>query len=90
MTSKEQFEKELEVLQTMLLTKEQRNIPQKQWSGFVHIAVSCMRDAFRDGESGSGATADLIAEMETAHNPLAEAIASAMRWSFNRGQKARI
>lgn len=89
MTSKEQFEKELEVLQTMLLTKEQGNIPQKQWTGFVHITVSCMREAFECGESGSG-TPDLIAKMESLNNPLAEGIASAMRWSFEQGQKARI
>lgn len=89
MTSKEQFEKELEVLQTMLLTKEQGNIPQKQWGGFVHIAVSCMREAFECGESGSG-TPDLIAKMESLNNPLAEGIASAMRWSYTEGMKARI
>ena len=89
MTSKEQFEKELEVLQTMLLTKEQANIPQKQWSGFVHIAVSCMREAFECGESGSG-TPDLIAKMESLNNPLSAAIASAMKWSFEQGQKARV
>ena len=89
MTSKE-FDIQLSALRTMLLTKEQGNIPKEQWNGFVHIATQCMRDAFRDGESGSGATADLIATMETAHNPLAEAIASAMRWSYTQGQKARI
>lgn len=89
MTSKE-FDIQLSVLRTMLLTKEQGNIPKAQWNGFVHIATECMRDAFRDGESGSGATADLIATMETAHNPLAEAIASAMRWSYTEGMKARV
>jgi len=89
MTSKE-FDIQLSALRTMLLTKEQGDIPQEQWNGFVHIATECMRDAFRDGESGSGATTDLIAKMETAHNPLAEAIASAMRWSYTEGMKARV
>lgn len=89
MTSKE-FDIQLSAIRTQLLTKEQGNIPKEQWNGFVHIATQCMRDAFESGKSGSGATADLIATMETAHNPLAEAIASAMRWSFEQGQKARI
>lgn len=89
MTSKE-FDIQLSVLRTMLLTKEQGNIPKEQWNGFVHIATECMRDAFRDGESGSGATAVLIAEMENLNNPLSAAIASAMKWSFEQGQEARI
>lgn len=87
MTSKD-FEKQMDVLQTMLLTKETKNIPQKEWQGFVHIAIQCMRDAFEKGMSGSG-TPDLIAKMETANNPLATAIASAMRWSYKQGTMAR-
>lgn len=88
MTGKE-FKKQMSVLQTMLLTKEHGDrVPQKEWSGFVHIVISCMKDAFVKGESGSG-TPDLIAKMDAANNPLADAIASAMRWSYTEGQKAR-
>ena len=87
MTSKE-FEKQMDVLQTMLLTEETKNIPQKEWRGFVHITINCMKDAFEHGMSGSG-TPDLIAKMDAANNPLADAIASAMRWSYTEGQKAR-
>ena len=87
MTGKD-FEKQMDVLQTMLLTKETKNIPQKEWRGFVHITINCMKDAFEHGMSGSG-TPDLIAKMDAANNPLADAIASAMRWSYTEGQKAR-
>lgn len=87
MTGKD-FEKQMDVLQTMLLTKETKNIPQKEWCGFVHITINCMKGAFEHGMSGSG-TPDLIAKMDAANNPLADAIASAMRWSYTEGQKAR-
>lgn len=87
MTNKD-FEKQMDVLQTMLLTEGAKNIPQKEWRGFVHITINCMKDAFEHGMSGSG-TPDLIAKMDAANNPLADAIASAMRWSYTEGMKAR-
>ena len=88
MTGKE-FEKQMSVLQTMLLTKEHGDrVPQKEWSGFVHIVISCMKDAFVKGESGSDVP-ELIEKMETANNPLATAIASAMRWSYRQGTMAK-
>ncbi len=89
MTS-EDFGKHLEVLTTMLLERGNDGVNQKEYRGFIHVATQCMRDAFRDGESGSGATADLIAEMENLNNPLSAAIVSAMKWSFEQGQKARV
>ena len=88
MTGKE-FEKQMSVLQTMLLTKEHGDrVPQKEWRGFVHIVISCMKDAFIKGESGSGVPG-IIEKMETADNPLASAVASAVEWSYRQGTMAR-
>lgn len=86
--SKEQFETALDVLSKMLLERGNDGVNEREYRGFVHIATTCMMDSFVCGMSGSG-TPDLIAKMETADNPLATAIASAMRWSYRQGTMAK-
>lgn len=86
--SKEQFGKALEVLSKMLLERGNDGVNEREYRGFVHIATACMMDSFVCGESGSGVP-ELIEKMETANNPLATAIASAMRWSYKQGTMAR-
>ena len=86
--SKEQFGKALDVLTEMLLERGNDGVNEREYRGFVHIATACMMDSFVSGESGSGIP-ELIKKMETANNPLASAIASAMKWSYRQGTMSR-
>ena len=86
--SKEQFGKALDVLTEMLLERGNDGVNEREYRGFVHIATACMMDSFVSGESGSGINKKKK-KMESANNPLATAIASAMRWSYKQGIMAR-
>lgn len=86
--SKEQFETALDVLGEMLLERGNDGVNEREYRGFVHIATACMMDSFVRGELGSGVP-ELIEKMESANNPLATAIASAMKWSYRQGLEAR-
>lgn len=86
--SKEQFKKALDVLAEMLLERGNDGVNEREYRGFVHIATTCMMDSFICGESGSGVPG-MIETMESANNPLASAIASAMKWSYRQGLEAR-
>lgn len=84
----EDFERTMTTFTGMMLTQEHEGFPEAEFRDWCHIVDTWMRESFRMGASGSGVP-HVIAKLRSANNPLAEAIANAMQWSYRQGQGAR-
>lgn len=85
MNSKE-FESTMDAFIKLMLTQE--HDPEPEYMGFVHIVDVWMRESYRNGAMGSGVP-HVIAKLRSANNPLCDALANAMQWSYKQGLKAR-
>lgn len=87
MNSKE-FESTMDAFIKLMLTQEHEGFPKAEFEQFVHITDTWMRESYRNGAMGSGVP-HVIAKLRSANNPLCDALANAMQWSYKQGLKAR-
>lgn len=87
MNSKE-FESTMDAFIKLMLTQEHEGFPKAEFEQFVHITDTWMRESYRNGAMGSGVP-HVIAKLRSANNPLCDALANAMQWSYEQGLKAR-
>lgn len=87
MRSKE-FESTMDAFTKLMLTQEHEGFPETEYKAFVHITDVWMRESYRNGASGSSVP-NVIEKLRTMNNPLCDALANAMQWSYRQGQNAR-
>ena len=87
MNSKE-FESTMDTFTKLMLTQEHEGFPETEFEQFVHITDTWMRESYRNGAMGSGVP-HVTAKLRSANNPLCDALANAMQWSYRQGQEAR-
>lgn len=87
MRSKE-FESTMDAFTKLMLAQEHEGFPETEFTAFVHITDVWMRESYRNGAMGSSVP-HVIAKLRSANNPLCDALANAMQWSYRQGQNAR-
>lgn len=84
----EEFESTMDTFIKLMLTQEHEGFPEAEFAAFVHITDVWMRESYCNGAMGSGVP-HVIAKLRSANNPLCDALANAMQWSYKQGLKAR-
>lgn len=88
MNSKE-FESTMDTFIKLMLTQEHdEEYPETEFEAFVHVTDTWMRESYRNGAMGSGVP-HVIAKLRSATNPLCDALANAMQWSYRKGIESR-
>lgn len=84
----EDFERTMTTFTGMMLSQEHEGIPEAEFKKFIHIVDVWMRESFKMGAMGSSVP-NVIEKLRSANNPLCDALANAMQWSYRQGQNAR-
>ena len=87
MRSKE-FESTMDTFTKLMLTQEHEGFPETEFKAFAHITDVWMRESYRNGAMGSSVP-HVIAKLRSANNPLCDALANAMQWSYRQGIESR-
>lgn len=84
----EDFERTMDTFTKLMLTQEHEGFPETEFKAFLHITDVWMRESYRNGAMGSSVP-HVIAKLRSANNPLCDALANAMQWSYRKGIESR-